>query len=282
VSASSEYVVDPEDPRAPSLDVWERMTPEQQQRVAEQLPSEIESSPPPEGDLHRIPKQRAIEALDEFFRRSGRRVYLSAELPVYYPGEHMFAPDVLAVLDVEPSDRMRWLVAREGKGLDFALEVTVEGSRKKDLEENVSRYARLGIPEYFVYDRRASRIYGWRLERGQRSYTAIVPQAGRWHSVVLGLELGIEINRFRFYAGSAVLPENRELLDRANELVDGLQERITVVEQQLIQLELAKDESDARAERAEQQKAEAEQQKAEAEQRANQLEAELARLRRER
>ena len=80
-------------------------------------------------------------------------MYLACELPVYYPGERMFAPDVIAVMDVEPHSRMRWVVSAEGKGLDFALEVHVAGERRKDLERNVERFARLGIREYFLFDR---------------------------------------------------------------------------------------------------------------------------------
>lgn len=37
----SEYIVDPDDPRAPPHEVWERMNPEQRQRVVDSLPSEF-------------------------------------------------------------------------------------------------------------------------------------------------------------------------------------------------------------------------------------------------
>src|SRR5262245_15313073 len=47
------YVVDPEDPRAPPQDVWDAMSGEERIRVVEELPSEIESAYPPEGDVHR-------------------------------------------------------------------------------------------------------------------------------------------------------------------------------------------------------------------------------------
>jgi Uma2 family endonuclease len=265
VSLSNRYRVDPDDPRAPSLEVWAELTDAERAHIIDQLPSEIESVEPPEGDPHRLPKQRGLEALDAFFRRMGRRVYLSNELPVYYPAERMFAPDLIAVCDVQPGERMHWVVAKEGKGLDFALEVTLHGSRKKDLEDNVVRFAKLGIPEYFVFDRRNRRIYGWRLPAGQHAYEAIVPEQARWHSAVLGLDLAVEGDRFRFYLGTAVLPENAELLERANVLVDELQNKLESFE--------------ARAEQ-EQKRAEQEQKRAErAEVRVRELEAELERLR---
>jgi len=245
------------------MEVWNGMTPRERRAVVDALPSDIESTSPPEGDPHRVPKQRALEALDAYFRRKGRRVYLSNELPVYYPGEPMFAPDVIAVLDVDPKERLRWVVADEGKGLDFALEVTFHGSRQKDLELNVERYAQLGIPEYFVFDRKQQRVYGWRLAEHGR-YESIVPQLGRWESTVLGLELAVEADRVRFYAGTAALPELAELVARANALVDSLQDRVAL--------------SEARAEE-EKQRAEEEKQRADAaERRVQQLEAELERM----
>jgi Uma2 family endonuclease len=256
---SGPYRVDPDDPRAPSMEIWEQLAPAERERIVDQLPSEIDLGPP-EGDPHRIPKERGLQALDAFFRRIGRRVYLSAELPVYYPGERIFAPDLIAVTDVEPGERMRWVVAHEGRGLDFALEVTLEGSRKKDFEENVLRFARLGIPEYFVFDRRNRRIHGWRLERPGAPYEPIVQQQGRWRSAVLGLDLAVEGDRFRFYLGTALLPETEELLDRANLLVEDLQNKIESAEH-----------------RAEQEQKRAEQ----AELRVRELEAELQRVKRE-
>jgi Uma2 family endonuclease len=229
VSSPTAWHVDPNDPRAPTLEIWESLSPAERRQVVDALPSEIDEDLPPEGDLHRIPKHKALDALDAFFRKLGRRVYLSSELPVYYPGESMFAPDLIAVLDVDPGERLRWVVAEEGKGIDLALEVTLGGSRKKDLEENVERYARLKIPEYFVFDRRDNRLHGWRLAGPQ--YERIVPQGGRWESLVLGLTLAAEAGRVRFYLGTAVVPESEELLARANALADDLQNRLASAEQ---------------------------------------------------
>src|SRR5262245_51107089 len=159
------YFVDPDDPRAPSTEVWNAMTPEERMRVTEELPSDftLDFLPPPEGDHHSVPKNAAKDALGRYFQRVGRRVYVSGELPVYYPNERVFCADVIAVLDVDPHLRDRWLVDVEGKGLDFALEVHVHGDRRKDMKKNVERYARLGIPEYFVFDRRRGNLHAFRL-----------------------------------------------------------------------------------------------------------------------
>lgn len=220
------YALDPADPRAPTLEQWEAMSPAEREQVLGMLPSELPRRAAPEGDHHRIPKEKAAGALDEFFRRMGRRVYLSAELPVYYPGEPWFAPDLIAVLDVEPGPRDKWVVSAEGKGLDFVLEITLSGDRKKDLERNVARYASLGIPEYFILDLRAQRIVGHQLDPSRpRTYGSIVPQGGRWASRVLGLDLVLEAGRIRFFAGSAVLLEADEMIGRLTGMVDALVRR---------------------------------------------------------
>lgn len=195
------------------------MSEDERKAVIAALPSEIPVAMP-EGDLHRIPKERALEQLRDWYRRNGRQIYLSSELPVYYPDEKVFSPDVLAVLDVSPHLRERWVVSAEHRGLDFALEVHVHGDAKKDREENVVRYARLGIPEYFLFEPLRSKLVGYRLADNERRYTPIVPQAGRWRSNVLGLDLAMEAGRVRFYSGAAPLPDAEELIGRLDAMVN--------------------------------------------------------------
>lgn len=115
-----------------------------------ELPNEVTDAEiaPPEGDRHFQAKSRTLDALRGYYARQRRRIYLAAELPNSYPAEPRFAPDLLAVLDVEDHLRDKWVVSAEGRGLDWAMEVHVGGDRKKDAERNVTRYARLGIPEY--------------------------------------------------------------------------------------------------------------------------------------
>ncbi|APR77732.1 Hypothetical protein A7982_03079 [Minicystis rosea] len=220
------YVFDPADPRAPAVEEWERMLPDERARVLDLLPSAVPLDLlANEGDLHRKAKQGALDALDDFFRRAGRRIYLSSEIAVYYPGERRFAPDLFAVTDVEPYERMRWVAAEEGKGLDFVLEVHVAGDRRKDEKLNVERYARLGIQEYFYFDRTTLRIVGYRLPSSEsgapaRVYQRIVPQAGRFTSTVLGLDLTLDGSRLRFFAGNAPLEDAPEMIARLGSMID--------------------------------------------------------------
>ena len=266
------YFIDPKDPRAPSQEIWDSLSDDEREQVVEALPSEIESAYPPEGDIHRIAKDGPLGALGAYFRRIGRRVYLSSNLPVYYPDEPLFAPDLIAVLDVDPARRDRWVTSHEGRGLDLALEVLYRGDDRKDLERNVERFARLGIPEYFIYDRKREKLQGYALEAGEKSYRRIVPQDGRWPSRVLGLELSLEGERLRLYSGTAAVPELEELAARGERLLTDAIARVEEAEQRA--------EREARRAEQESQRAEQEARRAEQEaERADRAERELAVLR---
>ncbi|WP_437947803.1 Uma2 family endonuclease [Sorangium sp. So ce296] len=62
------------------------------------------------------------------------------------------------------------------------------------------RYARLGIPEYFVYDRLRQQVHGYRLPAPDAPrYQRIVPQMGRYSSAVLGLDLAVSGGKLQFF-----------------------------------------------------------------------------------
>lgn len=271
------FEVDRDDPRAPPMEVWERLSPEERRRVVDMLPADVPFDLyPPEGDLHREGKEGPLDALRRFYRAIKRRIYLTAELTTYYPGEPRFVPDLLAVLDVDDHPRMKWVVADEGRGLDLVIEVHVSGDRHKDFVLNVEHYARLGIPEYFVFDRQRSLLRGFRLpDATARAYRPIVPQGGKYASAVLGLDLAIERDRLRFYYGPAPVPETEELVAKLDALVGDL---VTKHEEAARLVEQERARADAERARVEQERDRAER----AERRIAELEAELERLRRER
>ncbi len=257
-----------DDPRAPPQEVWDRMTPEERAEVVARLPSEfpVTEAAPPEGGFHFEAKVSASDALGSFFARTGRKVFLGCELPVYYPGEAMFAPDVMAVLDADPRARPSWVVSQEGKGVDLALEVYVAGSWSKDVERNMERYARLGIREYFIFDRKRVRLMGWRLaEVPKRCYWPILPQQGFYASEVLGLELQVVGDRLRFYMGGAMLPESHEMIATLRQMVEEAEAHRTEEAQARAELEqrlaeearLRKEEARLRREEARRRKEEA-------------------------
>lgn len=192
-----------------------------------------------EGQPHRKAKGRAIDMLGLHFGAIGRTIYLAEELAVLYPGEVAFVPDILAVVDVpQPEDdqRMAWVVVEEGRGLDMVLEVLDQGDRKKDLVDNVDRYARLGIPEYFIYDRARGKVHGYRLPSADaRRYQPIVPQFGRYKSTVLGLDLAVAEGRLQFFHGMAELFGSTDLIGRLRGMVDSLEAKAKQAEQEVEQ-----------------------------------------------
>jgi Uma2 family endonuclease len=234
-------------PIAPTEERWRAMTPKERDRFLEEVLDAL-SDPAiamSEGRPHKKAKSRALDMLGLHIRTLGRRIYLAEEMAVVYPGEEPFSPDVLAVLDVEePEDdpRMAWVVADEGKGLDWVLEVVHAGDRKKDLVLNVERYAALGIPEYFVYDRRQQRIHAYRLA-GAGRYQPVLAQAGLYRSNVLGLDLAIVEGSLRFYQGAAELYDTGHLIRRLQGMVENLEARS-------VDLEARSTKAEAQAERA--------------------------------
>jgi Uma2 family endonuclease len=216
-------------PIGPSEQVWHAMTPAERERwlvtVFDALsdPHRVMS----EGRPHKKAKTRAVDMLGLHFKALGRVVYLAEEMAVVYPGVEAFSPDVLAVVGVpQPEDdpRMAWVKADEGRGLDFVLEVLHHGNRSKDLVENVEKYARLGIPEYFIYDRLRQQLHGYRLAAPDAPrYQRVVPQSGRYGSNVLGLELAIQGDTLRFFQGMAELFGSTDLIGRLTGMVEDLE-----------------------------------------------------------
>jgi len=227
----------------PTVEVWRKMT------AAEKLAFQLEAIDAMnasvdvmgEGRPHNKAKSRTIDALSLHFKATGRTVYLAEELPVLYPGVETFTPDILAVLDVpEPEDdeRMAWVVADEGRGLDLVIEVLYKGKRDKDLVENVGRYGQLGIPEYFVYDRWKHKLLGYRLPGpGAKRYEPLMPQFGRYHSRVLGLDMQVVGTELRFLAGEAELPGSAKLIDRLQDMVLSVTTKLEQAEARIEQAE---------------------------------------------
>jgi Uma2 family endonuclease len=236
-----------DEPRAPTSEVWATLTDEQRQRVRATLVPIPRSQMPPVGDPHINAERIAESSLGGWFRRRGRRAYIGRGITVYYPGERRFAPDFFVVFDVPEGERITWVVDHEGRGLDFALEILFDGDRKKDLERNVEWFARLGIPEYFVFDARRVSLHGYRLGDRPGVYTPIIPQGGRWRAPHLGAELGLQNGRLRFYLDGALLPIADEI---EAALEDALNEALLRAEEQARQTAQAQARAEEEARRA--------------------------------
>lgn len=78
------------------------------------------------------------------------------------------------------------------------------------------------------------RLSGWRLpDPAARVYVPIVPQAGRFASEVLQLDLVLEEERLRFFFGTAPLAEAEELVARLEKMVTDVSERANELDRRL-------------------------------------------------
>ena len=76
--------------------------------------------------------------------------------PAYKPGTKggnpPTAPDVYVAFGVPNRHRNSYVVWEEGKPPDFVLEVASPSSRRRDEKEKPGVYAKIGVPEFFLYD----------------------------------------------------------------------------------------------------------------------------------
>jgi Uma2 family endonuclease len=208
------------------------MTENERKAVLDALPSEFPATEahPPEGDFHDEEGSRLKRGLRRFFGGGPRSVYVAGDLPIYYPGEAMFSPDLIAVTDVPTHFRNSWVKSAEGKGIDVALELIWSGKRRKDLADNVDKYAHLEIPEYFVFDMPRRLLLGYRLEPGALEYTPLEMHAGVLQSQQLGLGVMVEGEKLRFLSVTAPIPDPDELIARLERTTDVSVARIRELE----------------------------------------------------
>ena len=111
------------------------------------------------------------------------RVVIEGDLFIYYiegDPDSKIAPDVFVVLDHEVKDRPSYMVWKEGRVPDFALEVISPSSDIRNAEYKRDLYEQLGFGEYFLFqpdpDRPAPRLVGHRLTGGR--YESVLPESG--------------------------------------------------------------------------------------------------------
>ncbi len=132
-------------------------------------------------------------------KRPGLVVTSDVTLVLKHDGKNC-GPDVAVIEGDFDTSKIKGAIRLESVGgrLAFALEAVSTSEKEiedKDLEKNLSRYAREGVEEYFtvypVGERRVKDLVGRRLEQG--SYVEIAPDArGRVVSQTLGLLFQID------------------------------------------------------------------------------------------
>src|SRR5947209_15295392 len=92
------------------------------------------------------------------------------------PKEYPLAPDIAIIKGIDFQHVRSWRVGKTGPAPHVVFEIASEETWKKDLEEKPTKYARLGVEEYFAYDPNepptwratSRRLFGWQLDKGKR------------------------------------------------------------------------------------------------------------------
>jgi Uma2 family endonuclease len=116
-----------------------------------------------ETTIHFEARVSASEVLKRYYTNQGKKVFIASDLHTLYPGERAFYPDLLLVFDTDDHHRRSWNVMREKKGLDFVLEILSRSTRRDDKVEKLNLFAKLGIPEYFIFDPENFKLKGYQL-----------------------------------------------------------------------------------------------------------------------
>lgn len=227
-----------------------------------------DGKPMAETDQHRDDMIALIEGLKARYAQRPD-AYVAGNLLVYYE-EHnpkaRFAPDVFVVLGVPRRRRRVYKLWEEKKPPSVVIEVTSRGTWLEDEGKKKALYARLGVPEYFLYDPLGEYLepplQGFQLKAG--AYVPMRRSADNsLKSAALGMKLLLEGGRIRLIDLATGEPMLRpEELVAAREKAE---ERAVTEEARATKAESARRAADTRADAAEA--------------RARAAEAELARLR---
>ena len=245
------------------------------------LPS-CEDEPVPQNTRHLVAIVDCFDSLQRHWR--GRRdVFVGADQFVYWdpaydrrrnPAGSPAAPDVYVAFGVANRHRSSYVVWEEGKPPDFVLEIVSPSSRQEDEEEKPRKYAKMGVPEYFLYDPEGESepaLAGFELRAGGYEPLPVETLAGGVvgvRSKVLGMCLCVEPSgpepldgSLRWYdpATGEFLPTRHELADDNHRLADDNHRLVDEKRQAEARVEASEAraaESEARAEMSEAEAAE--------------------------
>ena len=159
---------------------------------------ETDGRPLAETDLHRI------NIIDTYYKLKSHYeeyddIYVSGNLLIYDirgNTRRSISPDVMVVFGIEKKMRRTYKTWEEGKAPDFVMEFSSKSTYRNDLGRKRTRYASIGVREYFLYDPERSylseSLIGFRLnDNGIYDTIGYLPNGGLY-SEVLGMEFRIQ------------------------------------------------------------------------------------------
>ena len=153
---------------------------------------ESDGKPMADTDLHLYWIKRVQDMIETFLSQNPE-AYISGNIMMYDregPARTAVSPDIFVAFGLGKKFRRTYKVWEEGKPPDFVMEFSSRRTYRNNLAEKRAHYARMNIPEYFLYDpdRRylPSPLMGFRLVEG--AYVEIAPDAdGGIPSEILGI-----------------------------------------------------------------------------------------------
>lgn len=187
---------------------------------------ESDGKPMADTDLHLYWIKRIQDMIETYFSQNPE-VYISGNIMMYDiegPMRTAVSPDILVALGLGQKFRRTYKVWEEGKPPDFVMEFSSKRTYRNDLDEKMALYARMNIPEYFLYDpdRRylPSPLIGFRLVAG--TYVEIAPDSdGAIRSEILGLNFHLTEDGLTLYN-----PQAQEWLQTRAEKAEAEVERL--------------------------------------------------------
>ena len=169
---------------------------------------ESDGKPMADTDLHLYWIKRIQDMIETYFSQNPE-VYISGNIMMYDiegPMRTAVSPDILVAFGLGQKFRRTYKVWEEGKPPDFVMEFSSKRTYRNDLDEKMALYARMNIPDYFLYDpdRRylPSPLMGFRLVAG--TYVEIAPDSdGGIRSEILDLNFHLTEDGLTLYNSRA-------------------------------------------------------------------------------
>jgi Uma2 family endonuclease len=183
------------------------------EQLAELMPdaTQLESNEPEmESSLHYAQLALLVACL-EWLWRDRNDFFIGANLTIYFSREQLKTkefrgPDFFLVTQTEKRPRKSWVVWEEGGQYpDLIIELLSESTAKTDKNLKKELYQnRFRTPEYFLFSPDTLEFEGYHLV--DQTYQEIMQnQAGWLWSSVLGLYLGVQDGRLRYFTKSGEL-----------------------------------------------------------------------------
>ncbi|MFN7974191.1 MAG: Uma2 family endonuclease [Acidobacteriota bacterium] len=237
-----------------------------------------DGSPLGESDDHIDELLSARLALKDHFRHRAD-VYVASNLLLYYEEgnpQAQVAPDVFVAFGVPKHRRRTYKVWAEGRAPRCVIELTSKSTHLVDFGNKKGLYAMLGVSEYFLFDPLSEYLWpplqGYRLQRGDYLHMKPGP-GGVLESKTLGLRLAPRNGHLCF-----IDRRTGRMLATPEEGFDGLRR----AEKEAVRAEKEASRAEKEAARAEKEAARAEKEagrRRQVELRVEELERELARIR---